>query len=55
MEQQEKIFQTVMNEGVNIHYKSVMTQVFTVLGLVVELGTAISKSKGYLEAYLYIS
>ena len=35
---------TVMNEGVEIHCKLVMTQVFTVL--LVEIVTAISKPKG---------
>ena len=40
---------TAMNEGVDIHCKAVTTQVFTVL--LVELGTAISKSKVSLEAY----
>ena len=39
----------VMNEGVKIHCKAVTTQVFTVF--LVELDTAISKSKGSLEAY----
>ena len=41
---------TVMNEGVEIHCKAVTTQVFTVVGLLVELGTAVAKSKGSLEA-----
>ena len=34
---------TVMNEGVNIRFKSVITQVFTEVGLLVELGTSIEK------------
>ena len=41
---------TVMNEGVKICCKSVTTQVFTVVGLLVELCTAIAKPKGSLEA-----
>ena len=40
---------TVMDEGVDIHCKAFTIQVFTVL--IVELGTDISKSKGYFEAY----
>ena len=43
---------TVMSNGVKIHCKAVTTQVFTVL--LVELGTAILKSKGYLEEYLSV-
>ena len=35
-----------MNNGVGIHCKLVTIQVFTVL--IVELGTAITKSKGYI-------
>ena len=42
---------TVINEGVEIHCKAVINQVFTVVGLIVELGTAIEKSKGSLDAY----
>ena len=34
---------TVMNEGVEIHFKSVTTQVFTVLSVLAELGTVIEK------------
>ena len=41
---------TLMNEGVEIHCKSVTAQVFTVVGLIVEIGTAIAKSRGFLEA-----
>ena len=37
-----------MNEGVEIHYKAVKTQVFKVL--LFELGTSIEKSKGSIEA-----
>ena len=40
----------VMNKGVNTSYKTVTNQVFTVVGLIVELITAIEKLKGYLEA-----
>ena len=40
-----------MNEGVEIHCTAVTTQVFTLIGLLVELGKAIAKSKGSLEAY----
>ena len=43
----------VMNEGVSIHCKAFITQVFAVL--LVELVTAISKPKGYLETYPSIS
>ena len=39
----------VMNNGVEIVFKSVTTQVFTVL--LVELGTPIEKSKGSIELY----
>ena len=38
-----------MNEAVNIHCKAVMNQVFTVVDLLVEISTAIEKSKGSLE------
>ena len=44
----------VMNEGVRINCKSVITQVFTVVVLLVELSTAIEKLKGYLEEPPYI-
>ena len=40
---------TVANERVKIHYKDVMTQVFTVVGLLVGICISIVKSKGYLE------
>ena len=42
---------TVMNKGVEIRCKAVTTHVFTVVGLLVELGTPVAKSKGYLRAY----
>ena len=42
---------TMMNEGVAIPFKSVTKQVFTVVGLLVELVISIAKYKGYLEAY----
>ena len=42
---------TVMNEGVDIRCKAVTNQVFAVVGLIVELGTAIVKLMGSLEAY----
>ena len=41
---------TVMNEGVNICFKSVTTQVFTVVGLLVEIVTNIEKPNGCTEA-----
>ena len=44
---------TVMREGFDIHCKAVTTQVFTVL--IFELVVDISKSKGIIEAYPYIS
>ena len=34
---------TAMKKGVKIHCKEITTQVFTVVGLLVELGTDISK------------
>ena len=40
---------TVMNKGVRIHCKAVTTQVFTVLGLLVELVTYIAKSKSFIK------
>ena len=42
---------TLMNEGVDIRCKLVTTQVFTVVGLLVELGKAIAKPKCSIEAY----
>ena len=41
----------VINEGVDIRCKAVTNQVFAVVGLIVELGTAIVKLMGSLEAY----
>ena len=38
----------VINERVKICFKAVTTQVFTVVGLIVKLHTAILKPKGYL-------
>ena len=38
---------TVMNEGVGIHCKAVVNQMFIVL--LVEVGTSILKLKGYIE------
>ena len=46
---------TVTNEGVNIRCKAVTTNVFTVVGLLVELSTAIEKSKGYIKSFNSIS
>ena len=40
----------VTNKGVEIHCKAVTIQVFTVVGLIFELVTAIGKSKGSLES-----
>ena len=45
---------TVMNEGVDICFRAVMTHVFTVVGFLVELGTTIEKLKGSIEAYTSI-
>ena len=45
---------TVMNKGVKIHCKAFTTKLFTVLGLLVEIGTSIEKSKIYLEVYTSI-
>ena len=36
----------VINKGVNIHLKAVMYQMFTVVGLLVELSIPIAKPKG---------
>ena len=41
----------VMNEVVKVYCKAVTTQVFTVVSLLVELGTSIAKSKDYIDAY----
>ena len=40
---------TIMNEGVNIHFQVVTTQVFTVEDFLVKLSTAIAKPKGFIE------
>ena len=45
---------TVINKVVEIHFKAVTTQFFTVVGLLVELVTYIVKVKGYIEAYTSI-
>ena len=45
----------MVNEGVGVHCKAVRSKVFTVVFLLVELGKAIEKSKGSLEAYHSIS
>ena len=39
-----------MNEEVKINCKEITTKMFKVLGLLVELGTAIEKPKVYLDA-----
>ena len=39
-----------MNKGVEINCKAVTAQVFTVVGILVELGTSIAKSKGSIDA-----
>ena len=44
----------VINEGVEIYCKSVTNQVFTVVGLFVEIGTAIAKLKGSIKSSPYI-
>ena len=44
-----------MNEVVEMHFKSFMTNFFTVVGLLVEISTSIAKPKGYFEAYPYTS
>ena len=38
-----------------MHCKSVMANLFTVVVLLVETSTAIEKTKGFLESYIYIS
>ena len=40
----------VMHEGVKISCKAVTAQFFTVVGLIVKLGTDIEKPKGYIYA-----
>ena len=44
----------VTNKGVKINCKAVTTQVFSLLGLIVELGTSIERSKGSIEEYTSI-
>ena len=46
---------TVVNKTVKISCKSVMTQVFTVVGLIFEIVTSIEASEDYFEAYPHIS
>ena len=46
---------TVVNEGVGVHCKSFTTKVITLVGLLVEIGTYISKSKGSIDASHVIS
>ena len=38
---------TVKNKVIEVHYKAVTNQVFTVLGILVELGTSICKIKTF--------
>ena len=45
---------TVMNKGVEMCCKSFTANLFTVVGLLVEPSTYISKPKGSLEAYISI-
>ena len=40
---------TLMNEGVNMYCKTVMTNFFKVVFLLVKISTAIKKPKGYLD------
>ena len=46
---------TVIDEVVKICCKEITTQLFTVVGLLGELGTPIEKPMGYIEAYPSIS
>ena len=39
----------LINEGVKSRCKAFTAQVFTVVGLVVELGISITKPRGYIE------
>ena len=43
-----------MDKGFNMSFKAVITNFFTVVGLLVELVTYIVKVKGYIEAYTSI-
>ena len=45
---------TVMNEGVNMIFRAARARNSTVVGLLVEPITSISKPKGYLESYPFI-
>ena len=45
---------TVMNKGVKMCCKSVMANLYTVVSLLAEPITSITKPKGYLEAYISI-
>ena len=46
----------VMNEGVKMSFKAVPTNLFTVIGLIVEpSSTAVENTKGFLEEYISIS
>ena len=45
---------TLMNEGVKMYCKVVTANLFTLIDLLVEPSTYISKTKGYLEAYISI-
>ena len=42
-----------INEGVNICCTAVTTHMFTLVGLLLELVTAIEKSKGSIETYYW--
>lgn len=54
----EEIYETYLakilvakNKGVKIHCIAVTAQVFTIVGLVVELNTSIGKTNGYIDSY----
>ena len=44
----------IMNEGVELYFKAVTANLFTVLGLLVESSTPIEIPMGYLEVYISI-
>ena len=44
----------VINEGVKIHFKAAKTWVFKAVGLIIEISTAIEKTKVFLEASVFI-
>ena len=46
---------TVTNEGIKMHFKTVMANFFTAVGLLVGPSTAIAKPECYIEAYISIS